>query len=86
MGEDSRRDGDAIVFETRASRAAAHKAEVVVLSDGYFHDHYPISKEASSALNGKMDAGYSLPRASRRHCPGVIPIVVVNTRRNAAID
>ncbi len=41
---------------------------------------------ASSTQNTRIEVLYALSRASRRHSPGVIFILSVNTRRNAATD
>jgi len=41
---------------------------------------------ASSRLHTESEVNYSPLRARLRHCPGVIPILSVNTRRNADTD
>lgn len=41
---------------------------------------------ASSGPHAESEAYYSPSRARRRHCPGVIPILWANTRRNADTD
>ena len=41
---------------------------------------------ASSRLHTETETHYWPSRARRRHSPGVIPIVSVNTRRNADTD
>jgi hypothetical protein len=43
-----------------------------------------LTSSASSGLHTETEAHYSPSHARRRHCPGVIPIPSVNTRRNAA--
>ena len=48
-----------------------------------------IQQTVQDRVRGKGRFGhmpYSASRARRRHCPGVIPILSVNTRRNAATD